>query len=78
MANILVGADGNIAIPDDVREKYQLEPETALRLVETRNGILLVPLTDAPMSEELERELAEWQDLSLDTWQLFPYEDSGT
>lgn len=58
-----------------MREKYHLTPETSLRLIETRTGILLVPITDEPMSEELAGELAEWQSLSLESWDMFPYEE---
>ena len=75
MANVLIGIDGQIELPDTVREKYHLTPETSLRLIETRTGILLVPITDELMSEELAGELAEWQSLSLESWDMFPYEE---
>jgi bifunctional DNA-binding transcriptional regulator/antitoxin component of YhaV-PrlF toxin-antitoxin module len=60
-----------------VRDRYGLAPDTPVRIVETRSGILLVPLTDEPMSAELEQELEEWQSLSLQTWTMFPYEDDA-
>jgi bifunctional DNA-binding transcriptional regulator/antitoxin component of YhaV-PrlF toxin-antitoxin module len=63
-------------LPESVRERYGLSPDTPVRVVETRTGILLVPLTDAPMSPELARELAEWQSLSTESWSAFPYEDA--
>jgi AbrB family looped-hinge helix DNA binding protein len=75
MSNLTVGRAGEIVLPDPVRDRYGLEPNTPVRLVETRSGILLVPLTDEPMSPELEAELEEWQALSLETWAMFPYED---
>jgi bifunctional DNA-binding transcriptional regulator/antitoxin component of YhaV-PrlF toxin-antitoxin module len=72
----MVGHSGEIALPNAVRERYGLTPETPLRLIETRSGILLVPLTDEPMNPELELELAEWQALSVQTWDSFPYEET--
>lgn len=47
----------------------------SVRLIETRSGLLLVPLTDAPMSVELAQEVQEWQAMSQQTWAEFPYED---
>ena len=75
MANVLIGIDGQIELPDTVSEKYHLTPETPLRLIETRTGILLIPITDEPMSDDLAGELAEWQSLSLDCWDMYPYEE---
>jgi AbrB family looped-hinge helix DNA binding protein len=75
MANLTVGRAGEIVLPDPVRDRYGLAPDTPVRIVETRSGILLVPLTDEPMSAELEQELEEWQSLSVQTWTMFPYED---
>jgi bifunctional DNA-binding transcriptional regulator/antitoxin component of YhaV-PrlF toxin-antitoxin module len=77
MENLTVGHAGEITLPDDVRHRYRLTPDTPIRIVETRGGILLVPLTDEPMSPELEQELQEWQSLSVATWSMFPYEDGG-
>jgi bifunctional DNA-binding transcriptional regulator/antitoxin component of YhaV-PrlF toxin-antitoxin module len=76
LESLTIGHSGEITLPDDVRHRYGLTPDTPLRLIETRSGILLVPLTDAPMSAELEEELQEWQSLSVETWEMFPYEES--
>jgi bifunctional DNA-binding transcriptional regulator/antitoxin component of YhaV-PrlF toxin-antitoxin module len=76
MASLTVGSRGEVALPTDVRERYRLLPDTRVRIVETRSGILLVPLTNEPMSEELAQELAEWQSLGAETWEMFPYEDA--
>jgi bifunctional DNA-binding transcriptional regulator/antitoxin component of YhaV-PrlF toxin-antitoxin module len=75
MTSLTVGQGGVIALPDGVRERYGLKADTPIRVVETRGGILLVPLTDAPMSSELAAELDEWQALSTQSWDLFPYEE---
>jgi bifunctional DNA-binding transcriptional regulator/antitoxin component of YhaV-PrlF toxin-antitoxin module len=77
MTSLTVNRRGEITLPEDLRQRYGLTPETSLRIVEVKNGILLVPLSDKPMSAELERELQEWQSLSLETWNLFPYEESA-
>jgi bifunctional DNA-binding transcriptional regulator/antitoxin component of YhaV-PrlF toxin-antitoxin module len=76
MTTLTVGRDGEIALPDDLRERYGLAPDTPIRIIETRSGILIVPLTDAPMNQELREELKEWQSLSSESLQMFPYEDS--
>ena len=63
MTSVNVGPSGEIALPDDVRERYGLAADTPVRVIETRSGVLLVPLSRAPMSAELQSELAEWQSL---------------
>ena len=68
--------DGKITLPDTVRDRYRLQPGVPLCIIETRHGILLVPLTDAPMSHTLAEELQAWQALGAESLELFPYEDS--
>jgi bifunctional DNA-binding transcriptional regulator/antitoxin component of YhaV-PrlF toxin-antitoxin module len=72
--NLKVGRTGTIALPKKLRLHYGMKANSPVRVVETRGGVLLVPITDAPMSAELERELAEWQTLGASTWDSFPYE----
>ena len=72
MTSLIVGRKGEVALPGELRERYGLTPDTPLRVVKTRSGILLVPLTGAPMSAALEQELAEWQSLGSETWEMFP------
>jgi len=74
MEILTIGPAGEIELPDKVRERYGLTPATSVRIIETRDGILLVPLSDAPMSAELAEELAEWQAASAETWEMFPYQ----
>jgi len=76
MTSVTIGQSGEIALPESLREHYGLKPNTPVRVIETRNGILLIPLTDEPMSEELKQELAEWEALSEETWAMFPYEEN--
>jgi bifunctional DNA-binding transcriptional regulator/antitoxin component of YhaV-PrlF toxin-antitoxin module len=66
---------GKITLPEEVVDRYQLEEDTAVRVIETRNGILLVPLSDAPMNDALRAELEEWQALGLESFETFPFEE---
>lgn len=52
-----------ITLPFDVQERYRLKPDVPVRIIETRSGILLVPLTEDPMTENLAQELRRWQAL---------------
>ncbi|HMC28701.1 MAG TPA: AbrB/MazE/SpoVT family DNA-binding domain-containing protein [Verrucomicrobiae bacterium] len=74
MKSLTVGESGEIALPPELRARYGLSSETPVRVIETRTGILLVPLTAEPMSPELIRELAEWSALAAQTWESFPYD----
>ncbi|MCX7688980.1 MAG: hypothetical protein N2045_13525 [Fimbriimonadales bacterium] len=72
---LMVGKQGEIQVPDDVRNRYHLEPETPVRLVETRAGILIVPLTESAISPDLETELERWRQVAASSWEMFPYEE---
>ena len=73
MPNLNVEPSGKITLPDDLRRRYGFREQTSVRVVETRNGVLLIPLTDAPMSPDLARELEEWQSLAASSWDMFEY-----
>ncbi len=77
MISTIIGTDGEIALPDALRQRYGMLPNQAVRLIETHSGILVVPLLDAPMSEELTRELEEWQELGASSWEMFDFEEVG-
>ncbi len=77
MNSLTVGRKGEIALPNELRKRYGIEPNSPVRVVETRNGILLFPLTDQPMDEGLAKELEEWQTLGAESWTEFPYEDAA-
>jgi len=74
---LTVGPAGEIELAEMVRKRYGMAPATPIRIVETRGGILLVPLSDAPMSAELAEELAQWQGLGADSWEMFPFDEEG-
>lgn len=71
---IKVGAGGEVALPGEVCQRYGLKVDSPMRLIETENAILLVPLNDKP-SEELEEELRQWQSLGAASWDMFPYDE---
>ena len=71
---LTIDSDGSIALPQAIRDRYGLIPNALIRLIETEEGILLVPLTSAPMGEALAAELAQWQALGAESWERFPYE----
>jgi len=72
MSQKLLVEDGRkITLPNEVIDHYGLKKDTPLRIIETRNGILLVPLTDEPMTESLRAEIEEWQALSAERLDLF-------
>jgi bifunctional DNA-binding transcriptional regulator/antitoxin component of YhaV-PrlF toxin-antitoxin module len=73
--NLIIEDGGKITLPETVRNRYGLAQDTPLRIIETRNGILLIPLTDEPMSESLRAELEEWQSIGAGGLEMFPYED---
>ena len=75
MTNVAMTSTGET--PAEVRERHGFKPDTPVKLIETRNGILLVPLTEEPMDESLRQELAEWQQLGVETWDTFPYESES-
>ena len=58
-----------------LRSRYDLEPNTPVRVIETQGGILLVPLPDAPMSEGLKATPAEWQSLGAEALAMLPLEE---
>ena len=75
MTTTTIGRTGELTLPIDVQERCGLMPETAVRFIETRGDILLVPLTDTPMSPDLVSELQEWQGLGQEAWAQFLYEE---
>jgi bifunctional DNA-binding transcriptional regulator/antitoxin component of YhaV-PrlF toxin-antitoxin module len=77
MEILTVGPTGQIELPDEVRDRYGMAPATPIRIIETRGGVLLVPLGDGPMSPELAEELAQWQALGAQSWEMFPFEEEG-
>jgi bifunctional DNA-binding transcriptional regulator/antitoxin component of YhaV-PrlF toxin-antitoxin module len=75
MPNLTINESGEIALPAEVRQRHGFTPDRPIRAIETRSGVLLVPLTDEPMDAALQQELKQWQSLSLGTWDMFAYDD---
>jgi len=72
MTRLTMKPGGELTLPPQLCERYGLTPATPIRIIETRTGLLLVPLTDAPMSPDLLQELDEWQALGGRSWEAFP------
>ncbi len=65
----------DLTLPDVVRDRLGLSPDTPVRMIETRDGLLLIPLTGESMPQDLLTEIADWQNLRSDTLADFPYDD---
>jgi len=63
MTRMTVGPNGQLMLPPTVQAQYGLQLGAAVRTVETRGVVLLVPLTNEPLPVELAQELAQWQEL---------------
>ena len=75
MSTATIDPTGSVMLSADLRHRYHLDACTSVRVVETRHGLLLVPLTNDPIPPELQRELDEWQSLDAAAWDAFPYEE---
>ncbi len=72
MSTVTLGQGGELKVPSDVLDRCGLTPDRPIRLVETRGGLLLVPLVDEPISPALAEELTAWQELAAESWNAFP------
>ena len=77
MSTATLGQGGKLTLPEDVLRRYALSPDRPIRLVETRGGLLLVPLGEEPVSPALVEDLKAWQDLASEGWDAFPYDEAG-
>lgn len=75
MSSLTVKPNLEVNLPADVCNRYGIAPQTSLRIIETRTGILLIPLTSDPMDPELAAELQQWQQLGAASLEDFPYEE---
>ena len=74
---LTIKENGKFTLPDEIVERYQFKRETQFRIIETQKGVLLIPLTDAPMNDELKSELKEWQSIGENAWEMFDFEESA-
>lgn len=72
---LTVKESGDMTLPADVIERYGIENEMQFRIIETQKGVLLIPLTNEPMDEELKAEIEEWQAARTDSWDMFEYKE---
>jgi bifunctional DNA-binding transcriptional regulator/antitoxin component of YhaV-PrlF toxin-antitoxin module len=75
--NVTIEDGGKITLPIAVRSRYGLAEHTPVRVIETRTGILLVPLTQEPMSESLADELQAWRSIGAESLEMFPYDEDA-
>jgi hypothetical protein len=75
MTRVKMKPGGEIQLSPELRRRYGFKATTPIRLIETRCGVLLVPLTSDAMDEGLQKELAEWQTLGAATWDMLPFEE---
>ncbi len=45
-----VSTKGQLVIPHELRQKYGIKPNTIMRWIDKGQGLMLVPLTDDPIS----------------------------
>lgn len=75
LEKVIVEDGGKVTLPIKVQDRYGMAENTAIRIIETQKGILLIPLTDEPMNAELAAEIEDWQSLGEESWGMFPYEE---
>ncbi|MEK6287068.1 MAG: AbrB/MazE/SpoVT family DNA-binding domain-containing protein [Acidobacteriota bacterium] len=75
--NVTIEDGGKITLPAAVRSRYGLAEHTPVRVIETRTGILLVPITQEPMSEALADELQAWLSIGAESFETFPYDEDS-
>lgn len=74
---LTIEENGKLTLPNDIVERYQFKREMQFRIIETQKGVLLIPLTDMPMNDELKTELEEWQAIGGDGWEMFDFEENA-
>ena len=74
---LTIKENGKLTLPDEIVERYQFKEEMQFRIIPTQKGVLLIPLTDAPMNDELKSELEEWQAIAADGWEMFGFEENA-
>ena len=78
MSTATIDGLGSIHLPDEVCQRRGLLPNTRVRILETRHGVMIIPITEEPVPTELADELAAWQAAGIAGWDQFPYEESSS
>jgi bifunctional DNA-binding transcriptional regulator/antitoxin component of YhaV-PrlF toxin-antitoxin module len=76
MSTVTVGPGGELTIPADLLMRKGFKPDQPVRVVETRGGVLLVPLGEREIPDELVQELDAWQELTSESWAAFEFEET--
>lgn len=77
MSPAIIDSTGSVTLAEELRIRHHFGASTKVRVVETRHGLLLMPLTNGSIPDALQRELDEWQSLDAGGWDAFPYEEPG-
>lgn len=67
MTALLLEPNGTIKLPKKSLKRYGFEEKMPIRVIETKEGVLLIPLTNQPMKDELKQEIAKWQEAASET-----------
>lgn len=76
MATVTLGPGGELTLPEELLSRYGLTPDRPIRLIATKGGLFLVPLSEEAMSSELADELEAWQELASLSWDRFPFDEA--
>lgn len=71
MSTVTVGPGGELTLPADLLVRKGFKPDQPVRIIETRSGVLLVPLDNREIPGELAHELDAWQELTGESWAAF-------
>ncbi len=67
---LTVKESGDLTLPAEIVERYQIESEMQFRIREAPTGVLFIPLTDDPMDDVLRWEVGERQAAQTDCWNM--------
>ena len=76
MSTVTLGRSGELTLPEELLSRYGLTPDRQIRLIATKGGLLLVPISEEAMRPELADELEAWQDLTSLSWDRFPFDEA--
>ena len=77
MQSVTIDEGGRITLPEEALSKSGLAKRVPLRVIATRSGILLVPLTEEPMSKALAEELESWQSIGAESLDAFRFDEES-
>lgn len=73
MSTVTLGRCGELTLPEERLSRHGLTPDRPIRLIATKGGLFLVPLSEEAMSSELADEREAWRELASLSWDQFPF-----